>query len=380
MRISAKGALAAASKAKKLPGFGKAWNVNDKGIVFYPIYKDPDTGELELLVGSVWGYKVNDMNALGLKASFIPTNAEINENGEPDVPDVAFQFSKLASAFITGEKEKREQEINSKPWPTAAAQRSALGQLDHDYDTKNNMKARRPVISRLSLYISTEVLYVPMKDNKPMWDDAKLYSQTLSNERILKLYTIMNDKQYAVGPDDKYLEVMYNFTAADGEKSTAGRAQPIGQTPEYRLRVQFAEDAAKLDRLLAQLPDTSEIIENHNYSYRRIPESTLRSAFSSYSIMNSDNLNYLKEDGIDQVARAAKLIEELSLKPSINSPELLNRINEELAKEPADAPIMPTAAVEDGSKATAPTMDQLMNNPSRADAGDQEDLNDVSLD
>lgn len=378
MRMSARGAITVASKAKKLRNFGKAWKVGDKGIVLYPLFKNEETGEPELLVAATWGYKVNDMNLLGIKATFIPSNAEINENGEPDVPDVTSQFSRLAPAFIAGEKEAKINAANNKNWPSPQSLRTALEQIERDYDVKNNPKAKKAIISRLQMYISTEVIYIPIVQDKPDWANAGLYSQSLSNERINKLYAIMSDKKYAITGDSRFMEVQYDFIAADGEKSTAGKCQPVGQPPEYMLKSRFPDDAAKFDALVDQLPTESKLIMNHNYSYRKISEATLRSAFSNYSIINSDALNTVPDDYHDSVVHAASLIEELSLKQSITNEKLIADIDAELAKRATEAPIKPTptAAVSSG----APTINDLMSNPARADASEQEDLDNVSLD
>lgn len=375
MRMSARGAVAVASKAKKLRGFGKAWKVGDKGIVLYPLFCNEDTKEADLLVAACWGYKVNDMNALGVKASFIPSNAEINDDGEPVVPDVTSQFSRLAPAFIAGEKERRTRALDAKPWPTVAAHKAASEQLENEFDAKNNPKAKKSVISRLQLYISTEVIYVPIVNEKPDWANAALYSQSLSNDRISKLYAIMNDSKYNVTADSRYLEVQYDFVAADGEKSTAGRCQPVGVTPEYSLKSRYPDDVAKLDQLISQLPEDSKIIMNHNYSYRKISESTLRAAYSAYAVMHSEELDTLPDDAKEQAAKSARIIQELSILPMIKDEALVKSINEELAKEaPVAAPVKP-AAVADG----APKITDLMNNPARAADEDQEELDDVNL-
>lgn len=375
MRMSARGAVTVASKAKKLRGFGKAWKVGDKGIVLYPLFHNEETGDVDLLVAACWGYKVNDMNALGVKAIFIPSNAEINDDGEPVVPDVTSQFSRLAPAFVAGEKNRKMMQIDSKAWPTPSAMKAASTQLENEYDVKNNPKAKKSVISRLQLYISTEVIYVPIVADKPDWANAALYSQALSNDRISKLYAIINDSKFNITPDSRYLEVQYDFVATDGEKSTAGRCQPVGITPEYALKNRFPDDASKLDMLVNQLPEDSKIIMNHNYSYRKISESTLRAAYSAYAVMHSEDLDTLPDDAKEQATKSARLIKELSILPMVKDESLVNLINEELAKEePVAAPIKP-AAVADG----APKITDLMNNPARAADEDQEELDDVNL-
>lgn len=379
MRMSARGAVSVASKAKKLRNFGKAWNVGDKGIVLYPLFYNDATNDIDLLVAAVWGYKVNDMNAIGLKASFIPSNAQIDENGEPVTPDVTSQFSKIASAFVAGEKEGKTRQLEGKTWPSQQALKSALENLNKEFDAKNNPKAKKAVISRLQLYISTEVVYIPLdKENKPMWDEAGVYSQALSNERINKLYAIINDPKFGINKDSKYLEVQYDFIAADGQKSTAGKCQPVGQPIEYLLKSRYPDAASKFDQLAAMLPDNSDIIMNHNYSYRKISESSLRSAFSTYAITNGEFLDTLPEDMKETVIKSSQIIQELSILPTMKDADLKASIEAELSKNaPVAAPIMAsTPAVENG----APNIQDLMNNPARPDAVNQEELDEVNLD
>lgn len=384
MRMSARGASQVASKAKKLMNIGKAWDVGDKAIVLYPMYVDPETGEKELLVAAEWGYNVNDFKALGLNATFIPSNAEIGEDGTPVVPDVTAQFARLAPAFIAGEKEAKTNALFGKAWPTASAQKQAMAELEHTYDAKNNPNARKPLISRLQMYISTEVIYVPMKDDKPDWGEARLYSQKLSQDRITKLYAIMNDPMYNVQDTDTYLEVQYDFVAADNNKATAGRVQPVGIATDYRLKNRFPQDVDKLENLVNQLPNDSQIIKNHNYSYKKFSEAQLKSAFSNYAIMNCESIDTVPVDYVDNVINSAQLIQELSLFSSLKNKELKEKIAEAAGTTSATtagdgaAPtfqeLLNPANATDGASAST-----LLNNPAFAGNGDDEDLNDVDL-
>lgn len=382
MRLTGRGAMKVASKARKLQNFGKAWKVGDKGIVLYPIFKDPATGLTELLVACVWGYRVNDVKTLGVGASFIPSTVEISDDGKPVTPDLPYQFSFLASAFITGEKNAREKALEAKPWPSNSAYKSALEALNAEYDTKNNTKARKPIISRLQLYISTECIYVPMVNDKPDWDNAQVYAQTLSNERIAKLMNLIDEPKFAVDANEGYLEVQYDFVAADNEKSTAGRVAPVGVTPEYRLKNRFPDDEARLNQLVSLLPKDSDIISNHNYSYSKVDMTKLKNALTNYSILNSENLDAVGKDDIESLARSADLIKELSIFEALKNDEIKTRITEELEKNKSEIEaIAPNyAAAQEAANETPPTLQGLMNSEFRADDAESEDLNDVSLD
>ena len=381
MRMSARGAVHVGAKARKLQNFGKAWKVGDKGIVLYPIYFDEETKQMELLVAAEWGYQVSDMKALGLTATFIPSNAEIGDDGTPVVPDVTSQFARLAPAFIAGEKEARIKALDAKPWPTPSAHKQALEALEREYDTKNNMMAKKPIISRLKLFISTECIYIPMIDDKPRWENARLYAQSLSNDRIEKLYNIMNDSKYGITPESKFLEVQYDFVAADNEKSTAGKCQPVGQTDQFKLATRFPEDINTFNSLVAQLPEDSDIIRNHNYSYKRFEEAKLKAAFANYAMLNSECLDTIPQDQEELVLKSATLIRDLSLCQALANEELKQKIIDAAAEEDkkaAEAPANNTTSTPTASTG-APTIADLMSNPNRADDIDANDLNDVDL-
>lgn len=387
MRMSARGAAKVASKARKLSNFGKCWEVGDKGIVLYPIYWDDETQRMELLVCSEWGYRVNDMDSLGIKATFIPSNAEINDDGVPVVPDIASQFSKLAPAFIAGEKAAEERKLEQKAWPTASAQKTAMENLEKLYDTKNNPNAKKAVIGKLCLLITTECVYIPIKNEKPDWDNARLVAQSLSSSKINKLMSIMDDKMYNINKETPYLEVQYNFTAADGNKSTAGKNDPVGLTGDYLLENRFPDDVAKLNNLATQLPQDSDIIKNHNYSYLHFPEAQLKSIFQAYCITKSENLDTVPEDWEDTVVNSSKFMDELSLVKALNNADLKQKITDRLAEEVGAAPTLltpndtvPTPGVDaeesvPAANGAAPKVQDLMGNPNFG--GDE--LSDVAL-
>ena len=384
MRMSARGAAKVASKARKLSNFGKCWNVGDKGIVLYPIYWDDETESVELLVSAEWGYRVNSMDKLGIKATFIPSNAEINEDGVPVVPDITSQFSKIAPAFIAGEKAAAELKLEQKSWPSAAAQKAAMESLEKEYDTKNNPDAKKAVIGKLCYLITTECIYIPMKDDKPDWENARLVAQSLSSAKLNKLCTIIGDKMYGIGKDNKYLEVQYNFTAADGKKSTAGKNDPVGISAGMHLSERFPDDVSKLNALADQLPTDSDVIKNHNYSFMHFPEAQLKSVFQAYCVLNSENLDSVPEDWQDTVVKSAKFIDELSFTNNISNESLRKSILERLEEENADAPTLltqndPVPSVAEPTAPTAPskapTLNDLLNG---TDLG-ADDLADTTL-
>lgn len=383
MKLTASAMVKQASKAKKLQNFGKAWKVGDKGICFYPVTFDEESGSPDLLVAGEWGYSVNDMTELGIKASFIPSNAEIDNDGVPVIPDITSQFARIANAFLEGEKEQEIAKLKAKTWPNEASLQAAMAKVTAQYD-KQNLKGKKPVISRLKLLITTECVYVPLENDKPQWDKARLYAQSLSTDRIDKIRAIIKDKMYGVTNDSKWVEVQYNFVASDNEKSTAGKVAPAGITPEYSLFARFPESESQLKAILGQLPEDSDIIMHHNYSYRHIDETVLKRAFSSYAITKSEALDFLPEDTEEAVIKSARLIRDLEIVGSLQPGAFKGKIEAKLAEldalEPEVKPAVKPADEASLNKA-APSVETLLHNPLLADADDaaKADLSDVEL-
>ena len=333
MRLSASGLMRKRESAQKLSQFSKMYKPNDTATVFYPIYKDPVTGTWEILAAGVWGHPV-DMDAIKVKASFIPTHSNIDDRGAPDVPDVTYQFSRIAYQFILGEKQKRLEELGKKDWSAAgqAAYKKAIEDIESDYDSKNNMKAKKAPIQGLRLLVATECLYVPVENDIPQPDKAKLVSQNLSNDKISKLMALLNDPKFGPKDDDRWLEVTYNFTSSRNDKAEAGRANPVGVVPEYRLAARYA-DAWKIIRpRLDSLPDDAKTIENRNYSFRPVSEEAVLKAISTYCVLNSENLDFVDDEGMETLCRNADTIK--SLKISFRDAEKQKKIDDAaLAKE-----------------------------------------------
>ncbi|MDR1523247.1 MAG: hypothetical protein LBS29_04785 [Endomicrobium sp.] len=359
MRLTASGAMKQREDSMKLTAFGKMWKVGDQGTVFYPVTQNEETGKLDLLVAAIWGHQV-DMNQLGIKVTFIPTHSVINERGEPLTPDITFQFSRIAKLFLEGEKEQRKAVVSAKDgWDKMprSAYIQAIETIEHEYDTKNNMKAKRPAIGMLSLLITTECLYVPVENDVPQPDKARLVTQSLSNDRITKLLTLINSNVYAPNLDkgENWLEVTYTFTSARQDKGEAGRAEPIGTAPEYRMSSRFPEAFDALRGRLLGLPKDSSTIEHRNYSYREVPESQIKQALSSFCVIHSDNLSYLTQEGEDILVRNADIVNDMRIK--IDKEELKERIDKALDDKKGKVVDIGT---EYSFTSEPPTVEQLM--------------------
>lgn len=369
MRMTATGAMKTREDARKLGGFGQMWKPGDQITVYYPLVRD-ESGKLDLLVGGCWGHPA-DPKQLGLKTIFIPSLTDIDESGVPvGKPDITYQFARIAKAFVEGEKQQKVDKCMAKSWPSEAARKSALEAIDAEFDTQNNAEAKKAVVGKLTLLITTECVVVPIKNDEPMPAEARLVTQSLSNDKIRKLLAILNDKKYAPSDDKPYLEVQYTFPAKD-KKAEAGKVDPVGQTPEYRLESRYPDHFKTIESLLIGLPESSETIERRNFSYRKFEEKQIMQALTTYSIMQSEFLDSLSdEEDIERLAKSAATLDALSITKSLANEQLKMKITEELDKIKTAHPEDLVALVdrEEPTFSTgAPSIEALMTNPNRAD-------------
>lgn len=361
MRMGASGAMQTRADAKTLGGFGQMWEPGSQGTVFYPIFYNEETNSYDLLVGAIWGHSCSP--ELGLKAIFIPSLTDVDESGVPiGKPDVTYQFSRIAKSFIDGEKELKLQKIAEKPWPSKEAERQAIQGVEDEFDSQKNPKAKKPVIGKLSYLITTEVVYVPIENDIPQTDKARLVTQSLSDERIRKLLTILTSEKYKPAEGEEWLEVQFSFPA--GSKMQAGRTDPVGQVAEWRMKNKYPEQFKAIESLLQQLPKSYETISRRNYSYRKISETAILNALTTYSVMNAEFLEQLNEDMTEQLVKNAEIMDRLSITNSIKNEELRKKIQDELAeihKEPMNEPKSAEPSFSD-----APTIDDMLQTMNKA--------------
>lgn len=367
MRMTGSGAMQTRADAKKLGGFGQMWEPGATGTVLYPIVKDETTGKFDLLVGGIWGHPA-DPKELGLKKIFIPSLTDMDESGEPiGTPDITYQFSRIAKLFIDGMKQKKIDGVMAKQWPNEASRKSALEAIDKEFDTQSNMKAKKPVVGKATFLITTECIYIPIENEQPQPDKARLVTQSLSDERIRKLIGLANNSKYSPDPDDTYLEVQYAFPA--GDKAQSGRTDPVGQVREYRLKTTYPDQWKAIESLIPTLPDKSETIARRNFSYRKSTPKEIKNALTTYAIMNSEYLDALSnEDDIEKLVKNADVMEELSLTSSIMNPELKSKITEALEElhKVIDATATEDEPQEEPTFGDAPTIEQMLANQHRA--------------
>lgn len=341
--MSARVAQKTKNESKKLTGYSKQWLPGDTLHTFYPIFWED--GHPQLAAGAVWGFPVSDVKTLGLKTIFIPSSNEFNEDGQPiGQPDITYQFSMIARTFIEGKRALEEQAIMNKKFPSEAARKEALKDLEYRYDTKNNMGAEQPIIRRANYTISTEVVSVKMANNVPDPNTIAHTSAPLSNDLINTLYQIMETPRFAPQEGDKFLEVEWSYVS-DPNKSTSGRkSKPVGLTPEYKIQNQFPDVWTKIEGMMTNVSMDAQTIVRR--STRSVDLSKVKAAIAQYCYMNSEYLDAADEQSTEILVRNAQLLKDLDVIGILSNNELADKLNAELAQAaqasiPASNPQLP---------------------------------------
>jgi hypothetical protein len=382
MRLTASGMMKTREESRKLSGFGQMWNPGDTVVVYYPLayqeFEDEETHVItksnkpDLLVAGCWGHQVDPKRLTGLKAIFVPTTAKVDESGNPvGTPDVTFQFSRISKSFIDGKKQTEIDKAMTKNYPSESMKQTELKAIESRYDTKSNMEAERPAVGKLTMLITTECVVVKLKaDGTPDVDSARLVTQSLSNEKIRKLLNIMANANYKPNETETYLEVQYSFLAGV-KKADAGKVDPTGIAPEYRVSYKYPEQFKSLESLLVSLPESSETIERRNLSYRKIEEKIILQALTAYAIRESEYLDAIKEETeVENLIKNAEVISMLTIKDSLHNEALRAKIDEaleEIRKNTSEEALPATESEEENPVDTeAPNIEKLLSNPNRA--------------
>lgn len=365
------------NESKKLQMYSKQWLPGDTLRVFYPIFWEE--GRPEIAVGAIWGHSVSDPKELGLHTIFIPSTTDFDENAQPiGQPDITYQFSLIAKAFVDGAKAKEEQIIATKPWASEQQRKEALMALEQKYDVKNNSKAVKPIIGRARYFASTEVLSVKLNNNIPDTNSVAITSQPLSNQTINRLYQIMDDPKYAPVEGDEFLEVEWKYPASTDKGESGRQAIPTGLTNEYKLSNiapdQYAQISSRFDGVSR---DAESIVRR---AVRMVDPNKVRNALTQYVFMKSEFLDVANDENTETLVRHADLIKELDATRAISNTELREKIEQAIAQMnvnreevPAQAmsastPLMPEAqpapvpAPEVPINPEAPSMTELLNN------------------
>lgn len=345
--MSARRAQKTKNESRKLSGYSKQWLPGDTLHTFYPIFWDD--GVPQLAVGAVWGFPVSNVKELGLKTIFIPSSNEFNEDGQPiGQPDITYQFSLIAKIFVEGKRALEEQAINVKKFPTEAARKEALKDLEYRYDTKNNMNAEQPIIRRANYVISTEVVSVKMANNQPDPQTIAHTSAPLSNDLINTLYQIMETPRFAPQEGDKFLEVEWSYVS-DPNKSVSGRkSKPVGLTPDFRIQAQFPDVWQKIESMMTNVSMDAQTIVRR--STKSVDLSKVKAAIAQYCYLHSEYLDAADEQGTEILVRNAQLLKDLEVIGILSNTALADKLNAELAEAakasiPASNPQLPNMEI-----------------------------------
>lgn len=322
-------AIQVRNNAKQLMGFSKQWNAGDTLRAFYPIGWDKN-GKPQLAVGALWAHAINDAKALGLQAITIPSTCKFDRYGTLlTEPDITYQFSKIAPAFLEGQHQLEIAEIENKTWPDNATQRTAISECDMKYskDAKNPI---RPIIGTAKYNIYVEVASVKLVNDVPDTKTFAVSTQSVSNQLMNELYMILEDKKYKLKPGDRFLEVEWQYPV-NSNKSESGRlAKPNGIATEYKLETQFPEQFKLMQPFLDQLSMDPEAIQHH--AVKSLDMQRVRGALAKFAYRNSACLDILEGDAYDVLIRNAQAVEALDFRWAIKNEKLLGDIDKKLAE------------------------------------------------
>ena len=393
MRLSASGAQHKKDEARSVSFFNSMWKPGDTLVAFYPAFYDDETGKWEQLVGATWGHKVNDMKALGIKRSFIPTTTEVEKGVPVGIPDVTYQFARIARLAIDGQKQADINKVLGKNYKTETEKLAALKKVEDRFDTQKTKDAPKPVVGKLTYLITTECFVIQLTgdtlDNLD-FQQSGIVSQELSGDRISQISQFLNNPATAPTEDFPYVEVVYTFPPSSDKGESGRKVAPQGATNDVSLRTKFPNEWPRIESECRRIADDSELIMARNYSYREMSLSELNKAFSAYAMEASEYFDSLAEDEdkVKQIAKCHSLLEEYNVLNNIKEEAIHAAIDELIAQEKAgtegnkyDAEDQKNIdQLQNDSHGNAPTADQLRNNAAHDDSDESEfKAEDVSL-
>lgn len=362
-----------ASSMNKLAMYSKAWEVGDMAIVYYPVRwksdpTSPNGGMFAIHVSAYLGHKVSDYKLMG--TTFLRSLSPVDMYGNViGSGDLAYQFSLIAPLLVNAQKEKELAALDEQDWSILgnAAYQDARKNIEDAYDTKNNMKAKRPLLGKLTVSRMTEVVFVAVDGNgTPIFDDMRKrktgrYIQELSGSRLEKLTSLANDPTYGVlaqNPglvasenDIYFLEVQYSYTSAQNSRSEAGRADPQGVSHDVTMLHRFPDLKAKLENFQQAVPKKADGIASHTYSMAPMPDEVLLKKLQSVMSASAPALTYLSPMDKDRLVKNAELIDYLRIPPK-NDPELNKRLEDALGHPVGQGITAPTETIQTAEDGT----------------------------
>lgn len=336
MQLTARGAQKTRNESRKLSMYSKQWAPGDTLRVFYPIFWVD--GKPEINVGALYGHNVSDIKALGLKTAFIPSQTKFDESGVPVGPtDITYQFSQIARAFVDGQKAIDEANVMKKQWPSEAARKEALKDIETKYDAKNNMKAVKPIIGKVQFYISTEVVSIKLMNGQPATDTIAVTSMPLSNQKIDQIYNLMSDPKYAPQPGDDYFEVEWKYPVHTDKGQSAKAATPNGLTAEYRFSTAYPDAWTNIVSAIGSLARDDESIVRRATS--KVDPQKVLNKLKNYTFMHSECLDAAPEESVELLCKNCLLIKELDVMRTLQSNELIDSLKAALAEYETTHPL-----------------------------------------
>ena len=387
MRIATKGGAIAQSNIKEastwVPEWRNYWKEGETIHVFYPILKlSPEeaiaTGmRYNIMTVSTYGYSINGKE-MSAGRYFIPSTVPII-NGRPDPsapPDVLWVASRIMKVIHRAEEAYE------------------LRAVEADYADNNNMKViemkkvvekyqnvKSPALSALKNPISTECIVVGMMEMRQRDETTKGYDTTLvpnldpkstnmvqqelSQTRIRKLLSIVNDSKYAIHEELEVLEVVYTFPASNNRK-ISGKTDPEGILKNESLLVKYPEMREEIINQIRRLPSSDEIMLARHRNWA--PLTSMREINSVLSSYLRKQVKYLN-NGMDDkdkliLANNFDLFETFGIK----------LVDEELKKEVDE---IRAESAKKRSVDIPPTLDSLVRNEYEKDVTIATELNET---
>lgn len=325
-------------------GWSKYYAAGDNIRSFYPLERDAETGEYQILTASGIGHSVDPKTLKGIKRVFIPTTMELDENGNViGEPDEVMHMSKVAALILSGQYQDGVNKINDNPNTTAAVKKTALAALETEYFGKEEEGSeyktggKQPVIGRITFKTEVTQFSVKLDENEEIKPaTGKMVTQNLSTTKLEELQQALrklelrekkikkhiednniqladyNDEQLIVmGEGYKWLEVGYEFPEK-GTKQTLGKTTPKYVDPDIGL---MAKDSSKFKRYvepnLAALPKNIEDAYRNSKDFAEANIAQLKSIFAVYVATESHVINSIVDP--DAIEFAQKNVESVKL-------------------------------------------------------------------
>lgn len=291
-------ALRTRQDSQFLQSFSKMYNSGMTAVTLYKIVFNEKLKKNSLVVGACWGNRV-DFSKISLGRSFIRTNSVLNEENKPVTADAMLQFSRVAPAYLDGEKAYRiKMEMSSgQPEPII---KKKLEEIEEEFEDA------QPAIGKLTYLITTECIFIPLDDSgKPKIDEIRLCTQELSNKKLEEISKAINDRRMIVNAEDGYAELQYAFGNTKDKKKD-GQVTPTGQPAGYTLSEMYPEEWEQIKDWINRLPEDSEQIMARNRAFDVVDEEEIVAAISSFAANGNIYLQMLDKSDAKNMGRLKK--------------------------------------------------------------------------